>query len=75
MIYFCGMETIIINPTSKIKLQALKSFLEALEIQFEVKKVQKNQIVSDLTEAFNDVKLYEQGKIKLKSAKELLNEL
>lgn len=35
----------------------------------------KSQIVSDLTEAFQDVKLHEAGKKKLKSAKDLLNEL
>jgi hypothetical protein len=34
-----------------------------------------NQFVSDLAEAFHDVKLHEQGKKKLKSAKDLLNEL
>ena len=31
--------------------------------------------LEDLTEAFNDVKLYEEGKIKLKTGKELLDEL
>ena len=35
----------------------------------------KSQFVNDLAEAFNDVKLYEQGKKKLKSAKDLLNGL
>jgi len=35
----------------------------------------KKQSIKDLKEAFNDVKLYEQGKKKLKSAKDLLNEL
>ena len=39
------------------------------------KEKASNQLLSDLTEAFNDVKLYEQGKKKLKSAKDLLNEL
>ena len=41
----------------------------------EVKDEQKSEFISDLAEAFNDVKLYEQGKKKLKSAKDLLNEL
>ena len=43
-----------------------------------VKKVEKennSQIFEDLAEAFEDVKLHEQGKIKLKSLKEVLNEL
>jgi hypothetical protein len=41
----------------------------------EVKDEDKSQIVSDLAEAFNDVKEFEQGEKKLKTAKELLNEL
>jgi hypothetical protein len=41
----------------------------------EVKEEQKSQFISDLADAFNDVKLYEQGKKKLKTAKDLLNEL
>lgn len=35
----------------------------------------KQQAIKDLTQAFEDVKLYEQGKKKLKTAKELLDEL
>lgn len=34
-----------------------------------------NQIWSDLVEAAHDVNLHKQGKIKLKTAKQLLNEL
>ena len=41
----------------------------------EVKDKRKSQFISELAEAFNDVKLHEQGKKKLKSAKDLLNEL
>lgn len=41
----------------------------------EIKDDERNQIVNDLYEAFNDAKLHEQGKKKLKSAKDLLNEL
>lgn len=41
----------------------------------EVKDERKSQFITDLADAFNDVKLYEQGKKKLKSAKDLLNEL
>lgn len=37
--------------------------------------VRKNQLAADLAEAFQDVKLHETGKKKLKSAKDLLNEL
>lgn len=41
----------------------------------EVKDKRKSQFISELAEAFNDVKLHEQGKKKLKSVKDLLNEL
>jgi len=41
----------------------------------QVKDARKNKHIQELTEAFNDVTLYEQGKKKLKSAKDLLNEL
>jgi hypothetical protein len=49
--------------------------LDYISIIKEVKDKKKSQFVSDLAEAFNDVKLHEQGKKKLKSAKDLLNEL
>lgn len=41
----------------------------------EVNEDNKSQFVEDLAEAFNDIRLHEQGNKKLKSAKELLNEL
>ena len=37
--------------------------------------MEKKQLISDLTESFEDIKLHEQGKIKLKSLKEVVNEL
>ena len=49
--------------------------LNYVSILKEVKDARKNRMIQDLAEAFNDVKLYEQGKKKLKSAKDLLNEL
>jgi hypothetical protein len=41
----------------------------------EIKDERKSKAVSELAEAFRDVELYEQGKKKLKSAKDLLDEL
>lgn len=38
-------------------------------------KTEKEQILSDLKEAIEEVKLHKKGKIKLKSARTLLNEL
>jgi len=55
-------------------MEMIKS-LDYITVVKEVKDEAKSQFVSDLAEAFNDVKLFEQGKKKLKSAKDLLNEL
>jgi len=49
--------------------------LDYISVVKEVKEQRKSQIISDLAEAFEDVRLHEQGKKKLKSVKELLNEL
>jgi hypothetical protein len=55
-------------------MELIKS-LDYISIVKEVKEERKSQFIDDLAEAFNDVKLYGQGKKKLKSAKDLLNEL
>jgi hypothetical protein len=55
-------------------MEMLKS-LDYISVIKEVKDERKSQFITDLAEAFNDVKLYEQGKKKLKSAKDLLSEL
>ena len=64
-----------------IQENSLPSFLELIKpigyIKFvnEIDRGGTAKFVADLAEAFNDVKLYEQGKKELKDAKELLNEL
>lgn len=55
-------------------MEMIKS-LGYVSIIKEVKDKRKSQYISELAEAFNDVKLHEEGKKKLKSAKDLLNEL
>ena len=55
-------------------MEMVKS-LDYITVVKEVKDEAKSQFVADLADAFNDVKLYEQGKKKLKSAKDLLDEL
>jgi hypothetical protein len=55
-------------------MELVKS-LGYISIVKEVRDERKSQYIDELAEAFNDVKLYEQGKKKLKSAKDLLNEL
>ena len=55
-------------------MELVKS-LDYVSVIKEVKQKRKSQAISDLAEAFNDVKLHEEGKKKLKSAKDLLNEV
>jgi len=55
-------------------MELVKS-LENISVVKEVKNDQKSRFIEEMAEAFNDVKLHEQGKIKLKSAKSLLDEL
>ena len=55
-------------------MELVKS-LDYIHVLQEIKDKRKSQFVQDLTEAFNDVKLFEQGKKKLQSAKDLMNEL
>lgn len=49
--------------------------LPYVQVIREIKEARKNEFIQDMAEAFNDVKLYEQGAKKLKRAKDLLNEL
>ena len=46
--------------------------LDYVKVIKQVKNEQKSQQLQDLVEAFNDVKLHEQGKKQLKTAKDLL---
>jgi hypothetical protein len=54
-------------------MELVKS-LDYISVLKEEKDERKGQFIAGLADAFNDVKLYEQGKKKLKSAKDLLNE-
>jgi len=54
-------------------MELLKS-LDYISVK-EVKKDNSSQFFADLAEAFEDVELHEQGKIKLKSLKEVINDL
>jgi len=55
-------------------MELVKS-LDYVQVMKEVKDRKKGKFIEELAEAFNDVKLYEQGKKKLKKAKDLLNEI
>ena len=62
------------NSRAPFFMEMVKS-LDYIRVVKEIRDEKKSRFISDLAEAFNDVKLYEQGKKKLKSAKDLLNEL
>ncbi|MGM0580811.1 MAG: hypothetical protein ACQETL_09030 [Bacteroidota bacterium] len=55
-------------------LELLKS-LDYVNILKEVKGKEKSKSINDLIEAFIEVKLHEESKIKLKKAKDFLDEL
>jgi len=55
-------------------MELIKS-LDYIKILKEVRDTGKGQAIQELVDAFDDVKLHQQGKKKLKSAKDLLNEL
>ncbi len=69
---------IILDIKEKSRIPFFIELLKSLDYINIIKKVEdrrKSQFIDDLAEAFEDVKLHEHGKKKLKSAKELLNEL
>ncbi len=49
--------------------------LNYVDVITEIKEKRKSKAISDLSEAFEDVKQFEAGKKKLKTGKQLLNEL
>lgn len=61
------------NNRAPFFMELVKS-LDYISVLKEVKDERKGKFIAGLADAFNDVKLYEEGKKKLKSAKDLLNE-
>ena len=55
-------------------MELLRSLNFISDIQ-EVKNENQTQLVNDLIDSFNDVRLYEKGEKKLKLASDMLNEL
>lgn len=55
-------------------MELLKSF-NYIHILNEINDPKKGKIIKDLDESFRDVQLHTKGKKKLKSTKDLLNEL
>ena len=69
---------LVLDITQNNRLPFFMEMVKSLDYITVVKEVEdeaKSQFVSDLADAFNDVNLFEQGKKKLKTAKDLLDEL
>ncbi|MFZ1750844.1 MAG: hypothetical protein WAU01_11660 [Saprospiraceae bacterium] len=49
--------------------------LDYIDVMMQIKDKKTSQFISDLSESFDNVRKYEQGKKQLKSAKDVLNEL
>ena len=62
------------NSRTPFLIEMLKG-LNYVKVIKEVKDRNESQMISDFTEAFNDVKLHEEGEKKLKLAKDVINEL
>lgn len=74
--YICIMKVILEIQENRADffLELLKS-LNYVKVLQEVKSKEKEEFILGLADAFKDVKLHNNGKKKLKTADELLNEL
>jgi hypothetical protein len=68
----------IVQPNSSEDENALKAFVKALKMKFEIKEKSdadtKEEIIANIKEGFRDLKRYKKGKLKTTSAKDFLNE-
>jgi hypothetical protein len=77
------METIIIQPKNKKEFAFVSEFLERTKIKSSIKKTKpttaaaktKEEILDSIERGYKQAQLHAAGKIKLKTAKELLDEL
>jgi hypothetical protein len=53
----------------------LLNSLDYVKVLKEIKNKKNSQYISDLAEAFHEVDLHSKGKLKLKRAKDVLNEM
>lgn len=67
----------IITPSTSEEANALMAFIKALKLKFQIAKSEKaqNEILSDLSDAIEELNLVKNGKAKARDAKELLDEL
>jgi hypothetical protein len=76
------METIVVKPKNKEELDLVFSMLKKMNIRSSIqkkeilaKKKAKEEFLNSLPKRLNEVKLHMEGKIKLKDARSLLNEI
>lgn len=70
------METIIVKPKTVSQSKAVLDFLKKTRIKAEVyKEPSKKEILNSIEQGAREVQLYLKGKLKLKEAKHLLDEI
>ncbi len=70
------METIIAEPRSKSESKTILDFLKKINVKASVyKEPSKKEILKSIEQGAKETSLYINGKIHLKEAKKLLNEL
>jgi hypothetical protein len=70
------METIIAKPKSKSESKAILDFLKKMKVKANVyKEPSKKKVLKTIEQGAKQTQLYLNGKLKLKDAKKLLNEL
>jgi hypothetical protein len=70
------METIIATPKNKAEAKAILEFLKKMKVKADVfNEPTKAQVLKSIAQGAKEAKLYTEGKLKLKKASALLNEL
>jgi len=76
------MKTITVKPKNKKEFAFIMEFFKRLKIDATIKKVKvsegdktKKQILDSIEQGYKEAQLHAAGKLKLKTAKELLDEL
>ncbi len=76
------MDTILVKPKNKEELELVTSLLQKMNIKSSVQRLERlkqiktiKEFLDSLPKRFEQVKLHMQGKVELKDARSLLNEL
>jgi chemotaxis regulatin CheY-phosphate phosphatase CheZ len=79
------MTTLTVNIDNKKSEKAVKAVLDALGLNYNIESTQKDaqrplnkaeeRVYKNMKNALKEIKLYQEGKIELRDARELLNEL